>query len=58
MMPGAQVEDGRGLRVEAFLTEMRSLPGFSGSPVFVYIGSGSDRGNGTMMPFYSQNIGV
>lgn len=58
MMPGQLVLDGRGLKVEAFLVEMRSLSGFSGSPVFVHIGSGSDRANGQMMPFYSQQIGL
>lgn len=58
MMPGPLVEDGRGLKVEAFLVEMRSLSGFSGSPVFIYIGAGTYRGNGTMMPFYSEMIGL
>jgi hypothetical protein len=58
MMPGPLVEDGRRLKVEAFLVEMRSLSGFSGSPVFIYIGSGTYRGNGTMMPFYSETIGL
>lgn len=58
MMPWEPVLDGRGLRVDAFLVEMRSLPGFSGSPVFVYIGPGSDRANGTMMPFFTQTIGL
>lgn len=58
MMPGQQVTDGRGLQVEAFLMEMRSLPGYSGSPVFVYIGPGTYRGNGAMMPFHSEIIGL
>lgn len=58
MMPGERVEDGRGLLVDAYLVEMRSLPGFSGSPVFVYIGPGSYRGNKTMMPFFSEAIGL
>ena len=58
MMPGEAVLDGRELRVEAFLVEMRSLSGFSGSPVFLYIGPGSYRGNGTMMPLYSETIGL
>ena len=57
-MPGALVRDGRGLDVEAFLVEMRSLSGFSGSPVFVYMGPGTYRGNSTMMPFYSETIGL
>lgn len=56
MMPGQLVKDGRGVDVEAFLVEMRSLSGFSGSPVFVYMGPGTYRGNGTMMPFYSETI--
>lgn len=43
MMPG-KVLDGRGLTVEAYLVEMRSLSGFSGSPVFVYMGPGTYRG--------------
>jgi hypothetical protein len=58
MMPGEPVLDGRGLLVEAFLIEMRSLPGFSGSPVFLYVGPGSYRGNDTMMPFYEEQIGL
>jgi len=58
MMPGPLVKDGRGLEVEAFLVEMRSLSGFSGSPVFAYIGPGTYRGNGTMMPFFSETIGL
>jgi hypothetical protein len=58
MMPGEPVVDGRGFNVEAFLVEMRSLSGFSGSPVFVHIAPGTYRGNGTMMPFYSEAIGL
>lgn len=58
MMPGELVKDGRNLDVEAFLVEMRSLSGFSGSPVFVYMGPGTYRGNGTMMPFYKEVIGL
>ena len=58
MMPGEPVLDGRNFKVEAFLVEMRSLAGFSGSPVFVYMGPGTYRGNGTMMPFYSETIGL
>jgi hypothetical protein len=58
MMPGELVEDGRGMRVEAFLVEMRSLSGFSGSPVFVYMGPGTYRGDAKMMPFYSETIGL
>ncbi len=58
LMPGERIIDARGIRVEAYLIEMRSLPGFSGSPVFVYIGPASYRGNKTMMPFYSETIGL
>jgi hypothetical protein len=58
MMPGEYVRDARGFDVDAFLVEMRSLSGFSGSPVFVYLGPGTYRGNGTMMPFYSETIGL
>ncbi|MEP7286653.1 MAG: hypothetical protein ABI947_12900 [Chloroflexota bacterium] len=58
MMPGERVLDGRQLRVEAFLVEMRSLAGFSGSPVFVYMGPGTYRGDGRMMPFYSETISL
>lgn len=58
MMPGQLIRDGRGLDVEAFLVEMRSHSGFSGSPVFVHMGPGTYRGNGTMMPFYSETIGL
>jgi hypothetical protein len=58
MMPGLPVKDGRGISVEAFLVEMRSLSGFSGSPVFVYMGPGTYRGNGTMMPFYKEAMGL
>lgn len=58
MMPGEPVVDGRGMKVEAFLVEMRSLSGFSGSPVFVYMGPGTYRGDGRMMPFYTETIGL
>jgi hypothetical protein len=58
MMPGEPVIDGRGMKVEAFLVEMRSLSGFSGSPAFVYMGPGTYRGDGRMMPFYSETIGL
>src|SRR5438445_660680 len=59
MMPGEKVVDGRGLRVEAYLVEMRSLSGYSGSPVFVYLAPGSYRGEGKgMMPFYQEAIGM
>jgi len=59
-MPGELVKDGRDISVEAFLVEMRSLSGFSGSPVFVYMGPGTYRGDDakTMMPFYSETIGL
>lgn len=59
MMPGERVWDGRGLAVDAYLVEMRSLAGFSGSPVFVLIGAGSYRGDGHgMMPFHQESIGL
>jgi hypothetical protein len=62
MMPGERVKDGRGLFVDAYLVEMRSMPGFSGSPVFIVIGAGSYRGTyggeKKMMPFYSETIGL
>jgi len=64
MDEGERVKDGRGMLVEAFLVEMRSLPGYSGSPVFVVIGAGSYRGvygtekGAQMMPFYSETIGL
>ncbi len=58
LMPGEPVLDGRGMRVEAYLVEMRSLPGYSGSPVFVLIGPASYRGEGKMMPFYTESIGL
>jgi len=58
LMPGEPVLSGGGQKVQAFLVEMRSLPGFSGSPVFVYIGPASYRSNKKMMPFYSETIGL
>jgi hypothetical protein len=62
MMPGERVKDGRGLLVDACLVEMRSMPGFSGSPVFIVVGAGSYRGTyggeKKMMPFYSETIGL
>jgi len=58
MMPGEPVRDGRGMLVEAYLVEMRSIPGFSGSPVFLYLGPANYRGNDKMLPFYSETIGL
>jgi hypothetical protein len=58
MMPGEHVLDGRGELVEAYLVEMRSLPGFSGSPVFLYIGPADYRGNGTMSKFYEEHFAL
>ena len=64
MMDGERVEDGRGMLVDAYLVEMRSLPGFSGSPVFLTMGAGSYRGvygtdqQAKMMPFYSETIAL
>jgi hypothetical protein len=63
-MDGEKVRDGRGMMVDAYLAEMRSLPGFSGSPVFLCIGAGSYRGASgaevqpKMMPFYTETIGL
>jgi hypothetical protein len=37
MMPGEPVKDGRGLFVEAYLVDMQSIAGHSGSPVFWHI---------------------
>jgi hypothetical protein len=42
--PDEPVRDGRGKDVEAFLVEMRSHAGFSGSPVFLMIPHNSFRG--------------
>lgn len=42
--PTAPVEDGRGVHVQAYLVEMRSQSGFSGSPVFLRIPQYSFRG--------------
>ncbi len=39
MMPLEPITDFRGRKQECYLVEMRSLAGFSGSPVFVYIPS-------------------
>lgn len=58
MMPGEPVLDGRKMTVEANLVEMRSLSGFSGSPVFIHIGPTSYRANGKMMPFFTLTIGL
>lgn len=56
MMPDEPVHDGRGLKVEAYLVEMLSRSGFSGSPVVVHMPAGSYRGDGRMIPFYQQNF--
>jgi hypothetical protein len=64
MMDEERVRDGRGTLVDAYLVEMRSLPGFSGSPVFLTIGPGSYRGvygtdaEAKMMPFYEETVGL
>jgi hypothetical protein len=36
MLPWEPITDDRGLKQESFLIECRSIPGYSGSPVFVY----------------------
>lgn len=46
MMPWEPIGHGRGYAVESFLVETRSLSGFSGSPVFVYITPYSARPKG------------
>lgn len=43
--PTELVRDGRGRDVEAYLVEMRSHVGFSGSPVFILIPRDTPRGN-------------
>jgi hypothetical protein len=63
MMDDEKVRDGRGMLIDAFLVEMRSIPGFSGSPVFITIGAGSWRGvygeaGAQMMPFFSETTGL
>lgn len=58
MMPSEDIRDARGLMVEAYLVEMRSLSGFSGSPVFLYVGPGSYRGNGSMTNFFTEQIAL
>ncbi len=51
MIPrGQNVLDGRNMRVSAYLVEMHSLPGFSGSPVFLRIQAGSYRGPSSDRP--------
>ena len=52
MMPGEPIIDARNFAVEAFLVEMRSLSGYSGSPVICTIVPGAWRGLGI-----SQNHG-
>lgn len=64
MMDSEPVKDGREMLVNAYLVEMRSLPGCSGSPVFIVIGAGSYRGTyggeeaPKMMPFFTETIGL
>ncbi len=58
MVPGPKVTDARQLNVEAWLVEMHSLSGYSGSPVFVHIPPGSYRGDGRMMPLFSETTGL
>ncbi len=36
-MNAEPIKDGNGVEQDSFLVEMRSIPGYSGSPVFVYI---------------------
>ena len=58
MMPRESVLDGREMLVEAYLVEIRSLPGFSGSPVILHVGPANCRGNGTMTRFYEESLGL
>jgi hypothetical protein len=48
-MPNEKIKFDDGSEQESFLVEARSLPGYSGSPVFIYIpafdGAGVERGN-------------
>ena len=43
MMPEEPIRDSNGILQESFLVECRSIPGYSGSPVFVYIPPGAPR---------------
>lgn len=52
MMDSEKVKDGRGMSVDAYLAEMRSLPGFSGSPVFVWVPPATLRGARKMTSIY------
>ena len=58
MMDGEKVKDGRGMLIDAYLVEMRSLPGFSGSPVFVSIPPGSLRGAKTVTSAFGYSVGL
>ncbi|HEY5709610.1 MAG TPA: hypothetical protein VIS51_09460 [Solirubrobacterales bacterium] len=58
MMDGGKVLDGREMLIDAYLVEMHSLPGFSGSPVFIHIQGGSQRSPKTIMPFFTETIGL
>lgn len=61
MIPGGErVMDARGIKTDAYLVEMVSLPGFSGSPVFIYIPPASFRQTTprTMMPFFEPTVGL
>jgi hypothetical protein len=52
LYPEGRMMGGNGLPTNSYLAEMRSQSGDSGSPVFLVIEGGNDRGNGTMMPFH------
>ena len=58
MMDGERVKDGRDLLVDAYLVEMHSLPGFSGSPVFVSVPPGSLRGAKKVIPLHENPIAL
>jgi hypothetical protein len=57
-VPGTPLMDGRNLPVVAYVVELRSISGFSGSPVFVHVPGGADRADGRMQPFYSPSTGL
>jgi len=63
MMPFEPVRHPRGTLVESFLVEARSLSGYSGSPVFAYIGSDQryfnwDDSRGAPPPIYMDVVRI
>lgn len=57
MMPLEKVKHPRGLEQESFLIEMRSLSGYSGSPVFVYLEHATVRPSETTLPLVRDEVG-